>query len=389
MVRFARTALGMLAVTCGGAVALAPSSAQAIQSSLTLGGRTFALAPIELDRLTDLARVVHTINRVNQDRALAAARNVANSSDARYVLAIYQLEIGRQRQDDALRAAALDVLIADPQTPGERLPGYLGVRGSIAFRSGDYSTAASLWGRLAELQPNDPQALNNLAQIRAAQNDSQGAVDLIRRAIAAHRTGPPPKIWYRQWLSIAFNGRLVEQGAVAARALITAYPTPANWRDALVAYRQLAAPPAGAEIDLLRLMRVAGALIRPPEYQRLAQLLLHAGFAVEAKAVLDEGIARGVVNRAESPTPAISAEIDRAIARQPVRAGSAMAPSNRTDNLYGQGRFAEAVAFFRAGRRPEAEAAFRALAGQAEGQGAARWYPDLASFWLIWLAQSG
>jgi predicted Zn-dependent protease len=384
-----RNMLAALAVASSFVVALSPAGAQLMRSSLELDGRTFALTPEELNRLTALAAVVHTTERGAQDRALAAARSVANSTESRYVFALYEIEIGRQRQDDALRVEALDVLIVSHNTPSERLPSYLGVRGDIAFRAGDYATAASLWARLVALQPNDPQALNNLAQVRAAQNDPQGAVDLLRGAIAAHQTGPAPERWYRQWLAIANNGRLVDQGVAAARALVASYPTPANWRDALVAYRQLVAPQDAAEIDLLRLMRTVGALARPAEYQRLAQLLLHAGDAAEGRAVLDEGMERGIVNRAEPPTPAISAEIDRTIARSPARADPALAPSNRADSPYGAGQFAQAVASFRAGRRPEAEAEFRALAGHADGQGAARWYPDFAAFWLAWLAHAG
>jgi tetratricopeptide (TPR) repeat protein len=389
MFRLARIALGLLAVASSAAMTFSPADAQLIQSSLTLNGITFALSPDELSRLTVLGGVVHTSDRGAQDRALAEARRVANSTDARYLLALYQVEIGRQRRDDALRAEALDVLIPSRFTPRDRLPSYLGIRGDIAYHKGDYATASSLWTRLVALQPNDPQALNNLAQVRAALNDFQGAIDLLGSAIAAHQTGPSPEAWYRQWLAIANNGRLVEQGVAAAHALITFYPTPANWRDALVAYRQLAAPREAAEIDLLRLMRTAGALIRPAEYQRLAQLLLHAGFAAEARSVLDEGFARGVVNRSEAPTPAISAEIDRALVPQRARAGPAAAPPSRADSPFGAEQFAQAVASYRAGRGPEAEAAFRALAGHADGQGAARWYPDLAAFWLAWLAHSG
>jgi hypothetical protein len=239
------------------------------------------------------------------------------------------------------------------------------------------------------LQPNDPQALNNLAQVRAALNDAQGAIDLLRGAIAAHQSGHAPEAWYRQWLAIANNARLVDQGVAAAHALVAAYPTPANWRDALVAYRQLAAPQDSAEIDLLRLMRAAGALLRPAEYQRLAQLLLHAGFAAEGRAVLDEGMARNVVSRTEPPTPAISAEIDRALTPQRARAGLVMPAPVRPAQSWGAAPFAQALADYGAGRRSEAEAAFRAVAAHEGGQAAARWYPDLAAFWVAWLAHAG
>jgi len=417
----ARIACGAALVT-GGAGAAALAQIGAPESRLELGGWSFALSPPEMARLGDL-RIAIRASRALQDRALAAARAVANSADARYVLAIYQFEIGQQRRDDALRAEALDVLIANRATPAERLVGYLGLRGDIAFRSGDHPAASAAWTRLAEMRPNDPQSLVNLAQVRAAQNDAAGAVDLIRRGIAARGSGsePAPEGWYRQWLSIAYNDGLVEQSATAARARVDAHPRPANWRFALVAYRQLAAPGQAAEIDLLRLMRAVGALARAAEYQRLAQLLLHAGLVTEARAVLEDGLSRGVVNRAESPTPEIIAEMDRAVSRQSVRRSaprretapaSSATTSDAADILLGEGRFAEAAASYRAalprrgvdsavvnvrlgvalvlaGRRSEAETVFRAVAEAATDDSTQRFYPHLARFWLSWLAQSG
>ena len=368
---FVGIALALLA----GAAATGPAAAQA-QQSLNLNGRTFALSGEELARLTDLRLVVHGDNRAAQDQALAAARAVVHSPDGRYVLALYEDEIGRQRHDDAMRAPALDVLIADQQTRADRLPAYLGVRGDIAFRAHDYATAAATWGRLAELRPHDPQALVNLAQVREAQGDHAGAVALIHRALA--EPGHGDEIWYRQWLSIAYNARLLDEGVAAARALVGAYPSAENWRLALVLYRQLAAPQGSAEIDLYRLMRVAGVIAHADEYQRFTQLLLHSGAPDEARAVLNEGVSRGIVNEIHAPIPDIRREIDSALQRP---AAAAAAPDAAPAG------YRPAVALALAGRRPEAEAAFRTVAGGAAG--GPRWYPDLAAFWLLWLARTG
>jgi tetratricopeptide (TPR) repeat protein len=417
----------MLVAAGGVAGALAPAHAQIMDNRLTLYNRVLSISTLEQTRLQELQYVLRTSNRGAQDQALAAARSAANSPDARLLLAVYQLEIGRQRLDDGLRAPALDVLIANRDTPSRLLPGYLGLRGNIAFRNGDYATASSTLTRLAELQPNDPQVLFNLAQLRNAQHDSAAAMDLIGRAIAARQSAsqPAPEAWYRQWVAIAHDSRLVGEGAAAAQALVSFYPTPENWRFALVAYRQLGAPQESAEIDLLRLMRAVGAFARPAEYQRLAQLLKQTGLLGEARTVMDEGLSRGILNRTESPTPEIIAEIDRAIARQneppprrrraPVVAAPAPAPAptatSAADALLSGGHYADAAAAYRAllqrggadsamvntrlgvalvldGRRGEAEAAFRAAAGPPDAAPAQRLYPDLARFWLAWLTRS-
>ncbi|HST37832.1 MAG TPA: hypothetical protein VLK25_14540 [Allosphingosinicella sp.] len=254
-----RSLVGIVLGMSLAAAGAAPASAQITQNSLELHGRTLALGSIEQERLGELAETLRG-NAAAQDRALAAARAAVDSPDARYVLAVYQLEIGRQRRDDTLRIPALDVLIASPDTPASRLIGYLGVRGDIAYRAHDYETASAAWTRLAALTPESPQSLMNLAQVRQGLNDPQGASDLVERAIGLLPPGapPPPESWYRQWVSITYNARLAGKTAAAAQALVAAYPSPANWRFALVAWRQLEAPRDGAEIDFLRLMRTAG-----------------------------------------------------------------------------------------------------------------------------------
>ena len=366
-------------------LAVAASAAEAREqpgSVMEIGGTRLALSSQEMRALSDLGALVRARGQTaRQDRALSEARRVAAGRDARHVLALYELEIGSQRRDDAMRSAALDVLIASPLTRAERLPAYLGTRGQIAYLTGDFDTAERLWSRLAELVPADPDALANLAQVRLAQKDAPGAMDLLDRAIAARAAlgQKVPEIWYRQRLSIAQQGNFVEQGIAAARALVGTYPTQENWRIALVVYRQLGTLGEGPEIDLLRLMRHVAVLTQAAEYQRMAQLLKQSGEAAEAKAVLGEGTARGLLDAGASPTREIIAEVDRAVAK--MRTGGAARPE-QPDKAGAQVRLG--MARLLAGQRGQAEAAFRS----AEADPKAGRYADLAFFWLASLGQS-
>lgn len=345
-------------------------------SVMEIGGARLSLSSQEMKALSELGGLVRGGGQAaRQDRALEEARRVASTRDARHVLALYELELGNQRRDDAMRAKALDVLITSPMTRSERLPGYLGVRGQIAYRAGDFGMAGRLWSQLAELTPGDPDSLANLAQVRLAQNDTPGAMELLDRAIAARAAlgQQPSEIWYRQRLSIAQQGNLVEPGIAAARALVGSYPTAGNWRIALVVYRQLGTVDEGLEIDILRLMRHVGVLQQAAEYQRMAQLLRQSGEPVEAKAVLDEGVKRGLLDAGTSPTRDIFAEVDRAIAKKPK---AALPPSGSAGVRIGSSRLL-------VGQRAEAEAAFRSAAADPS----AGRYADLAFFWLAALQQ--
>jgi tetratricopeptide (TPR) repeat protein len=370
---------GVAVLLMGAGLANAAYAQDKVSTVMEIGGSKLAVSPQEMRALSALGNLARGAQSGRQDRALADARRVVNSRDARFALALYELEIGNRRGDDAMRAGALDVLIASPLTRPERLAGHLAVRGQIAYRAGDFDVAGRLWGRLAELTPTDPDALANLAQVRLAQKDAPGAMDLLTRAIAA-RTAlgqPVAEGWYRQRLSIAQQGQLVAPGADAARALIGAYPTRENWRIALVVYRQLVAAEGALEIDLFRLTRHAGVLTQAAEYQRMAQLLNEAGEPREAKAVLGEGVQRGLLDAAVSPTREIIAEVERAIAR--VRPGAARAEQPSAAGM--QVRLG--VARLNAGQRGEAEAAFRAAADDPAGGR----YADLGFFWLAWLGR--
>lgn len=379
----ARAHLAAAAMLFGSASFAASPTAYAqenVSTVMEIGGSKLAVSPQEMRALSALGNLARGGPSGRQDRALADARRIANSRDARFALALYELEIGNRRGDDVMRAGALDVLIASPLTRPERLAGHLAVRGQIAYRAGDFDTAGRLWGRLAELTPSDPDALANLAQVRLAQKDAPGAMDLMTRAIAARAAlgQSVSEGWYRQRLSIAQQGNLVAPGIDAARALVSAYPTPENWRIALVVYRQLVAAEGAIEIDLFRLTRQVGALTQAAEYQRMAQLLNQGGEPREARAVLGEGVQRGLLDAAVSPTREIVAEIDRAMAK--ARPGTAARPE-LLNAAGAQVRLG--VAQLTAGQRGEAEAAFRAAAADPAGGR----YADLGFFWLAWLGR--
>jgi hypothetical protein len=368
MLKLGRIPFGVVALGLA-----APAVAQMPETNMELGGQRLSVSRDEMSRLSALGEAL-TATPAILDQALEAARRVVNSPDARHVLASYELEIAQRRHDDVMRARALDVLIASRLTRPERIASYVAARGDIAWRAHDLALAGTLWTRAAELQPNNPQALMNLAQVKAAQADPAAAADLIRRAIMLARgvQAAAPEVWYRQWLSIAYNGGQREQTAAAGQALLTAYPNEANWRFALVAYRQLLTDQA-AEIAMLRLMRATRTFNQSNEYQRLAQLLIRAGRPAEARETLNDGIARGLVSRDTSPIPEIGREIDRALAGR----------TGPTSLLTAGGDLQSAALLAMAGRRADAEPILHVIADH----GAQDWQRDLAGFWLLWLTR--
>lgn len=416
-----KVALAAISIFCGPALLVPSLSAQQPAAPQAL-----SLTREERTALQALAAAASSSDRAAQDAALAAARAAARGSNARYALAHYQLQIGRSRGDAQMQAQAVDAIVESGQAQRAELPSLLANQASRAFFASEFQRADRLLARAIELQPNNAALLADHAQVKARMGDRNSAVTLFQRAFAAQRaTGQPaPESWYKRAVALAFDGRLAPQSIALARELVSAYPSPVNWRDALLVYRQSAQPDPALNLDILRLIRATQALSGERDYIELAEALGasgRAGFqpptgvilAGEAKAVLDEGIARGMLdanepivrqlNTANNPRAARERSGLAGVRIQALAAATGSQARAAADMHFGHGQYAQAAELYSAalqkggedanlvntrrgaalalaGRRAEAEAALRAVAGPRA---------DLAGFWLVWLARQG
>jgi hypothetical protein len=342
---------------------------------------------------------------------LPAAQAAAQGTDARYLVARIQLALALERRNDALKATALDTLIASPLSSPEELPRYINARAEMAFAAQDFAGAERLYQRLLQLTPGDQRITNNLAVIRRRMVAAPGGLDALLQTIAAAETGGgrAEEALYRQARDTAYTQR-DRRAAEFALRLARHYPTAANWRDAINVHREMADSAGAHTLDRLRLMRAVGALTTPNDYLAFAQALEQAGLPGETKAVLDEGISRGVIRAGDPAAVQMLATANRRIGED--RAGlpgqirqARSAPAGRlaraaADALYGYGRYGEAAELYRAamtktgedsnllnlrlgaalamaGDRAGAETALRAVTGGSSA---------LAQIWLSWLA---
>lgn len=383
----------------------------------------------ERDAIVALQAAASGMDRAAQDAALAAARTRAQGASARYAIAHYQFEIGRQRNDNAMQSQAAEAMIDSGLATPEEAPGLVAYLAGRALAGRDSSVTDRLLSRLVELQPANSAVLADYGQYIATQlSIARGpaaltvrgtAVGLFQRAFAADRAAgrASPESWYLRGLALAYDGTQPPVSALSfrgqaiafAQELVAAYPTPANWHDALAVYRDLAGDPA-LDLDIRRLMRAAGVLAGERDYMEFATALADARLSGEARAVIDDGLQRNMVETARI-APALATRITPAA----VAAGRAALPGLRTraqagtgaqaraaaDNFYAYGQYADAAALYGlalqkggedpnlvnlrlgaslalAGRRPEAEAALRLVTGSRA---------DLAVFWLAWLSR--
>jgi tetratricopeptide (TPR) repeat protein len=418
-----KVALAAMSLLCGGAALVAaPAAAQPAAAP-----RSLVVSGAERTALQALERTIVGPDRAAQDAALAAARSAVRSNEGRYALGNDVIRIGQARGDARLIAEGVDAVVASGLAGADEMPSLLANQAARAHASAEYERAERLLTRAIELQPNNAALLADLAQMRSqsalallrvggrqaeAQTAYRDSVSLLTRAIAAQKaTGQAvPESWYLRAVALAVDSRQAPQAIALSRALVEAYPTPVNWRDALLTYRQLGAPDPALDLDIRRLLRASEGLAGERDYLDFAQAL-RAANPSEAKAVLDEGVSRGMLDASEAQVrtalnavtrPAAGERSGLAASRTRATAAATGAPARTAaDAHFGAGQYAEAAELYRAalqkggedanlvnsrlgaalalaGRRAEAEAAFRSVTGPRA---------ELAGFWLAWLAR--
>ena len=420
-----RLALGAaLAIGASGVLFTAPADAQ----RASRGNARAAAAPAqpqapalnlsaaERTALVALQTAAAGTDRAAQDAGLAGARPVVRGADARFAYSTLAVAIGRQRSDNALLLEGLDGLTSSGRLNQTDLVAYLRVQHQLAVEANQRPVADRALARLVELEPNNPDTQVALAQSRIRNGRVAEGLRSLQAAIQAKQaTGvKADEAWHRYALAQSYTSRDAAVRAMApafARGLVSAYPSPVNWRDALTILREVGTFDAAAQMDIWRLAFASGALNGERDYAEFATALNAGGLPGEAKAVLDQGVARRMINPAEGTfraliqTAGARMATDRAeltaSQRTALAAATGTAALRTGDAMLGYGRHADAVALYQAallkggtdanvvntrlgiayalsGQRAPAEAAFRAVTGPRA---------EIAAMWMTWLAQ--
>lgn len=394
-------AAGLSVIAAGPALAQQPAAQSAI-----------SLNAAERAALTPLKQAVDAGNWALASSLVPTARANVRTADGRYVLGRLELAVATGTGNRAAQSEAINVIMNIRRAPVDEQVELLRQQAGIAYDGGNLNDADGLLNRAIALAPNDAETLSMLAQLERNRNRPVEALGLFQRAsraaLAAGRALPES----RYKLALAMAEQVGQRGVALelARNFIAAYPTPANWRDVLIIFRTLGTADAAQVVDAWRLTRATGALAGERDYIAAAQAMDRAGFPAEAKAIIDEGVARRMLGAsnpaARTILTAVAPRITRdraALAGQlaQARGASATATQARTagDAHLSHGRYAEAAELYRlalsrpgedaglvntrlgialamAGQRAEADAAIRIVVGP---------YAEIAALWAVWL----
>jgi len=378
----------------------------------TLGAGSLKVSREAFKALSELKAAVDANDVANIPAKVAAAQAVARKPQDRYILGQLQLQAASKAKDDAAAATAIQAMLDTGVAPADQIAALTMTLAKTRYSLKQYDAAATALERLVAANANNSDALALLAETRNAQGRPAEAVAALQKALKAQANAgqKAPGDWYKRAVAIAYTAKL-PVALQLSREWVAAYPTPANWNDALKVYRGLQPKDPVLQLDALRLGRAVNALGGESDYHVYLYNAVEAGAIGEAKAVYDEGIASGKIDANKAAFREAAGVIKQKIgtndpallesSAKAAIAGSAARPALRTaDALYGIGHYAKAaelyraalgksgadanllnlrlgMALARAGDKAGATAALNAVGG---GQA------ELAKYWLLYVA---
>ncbi|NUZ04943.1 hypothetical protein HQN59_04125 [Schlegelella sp. ID0723] len=305
-------------------------------------------------------------------------------------------------------ARAYDALAADGTRPGgAEAARTLEAIAAGYYRAGQYARAAQ-WAERGAREGAASPALRAL-QIRSlfqAGDVAAAQRELTRDVTAVERSGgTPADDTLRLLLAMAQKQGDAAAFDAALEKILAHHPTPADWATRLDRLQRRPGFAGRLTLDRLRLLQATGGLKRADDVVEMAQLALQADAGAEARRVVEQGYATGVLGngpdaarherlralvarasgdaartRAADADSRVAAALDRAYAGDAKAAAVAI-----RDALAGGGlkrpddaRLHLAIAQWLAGDRAGAIATFRAVGGS---DGTA----DLARLWTLHL----
>ncbi len=247
----------------------------------------------------ELQVAVKAANAADIQAKITAIEPLTSMPDEKYYLGVMRFELSKLTKDRATTRKAVNEMLTSGSKLMTNMPDLAYNAGALAYEAGDYPDAIAKLNEADRLGSKDVNRylLGAEANFKSGQNAAGLAV--LGKAVAQYKAEgkPAPLDWYRRALSVALKGKLNAEATQWSRELVRAYPSPTNWRDALVIYRDGSRLDPLVQLDIFRLMRQTKSLSGERDFYDYAEVANARALPGEAKAIIDEGFASGAVPR--------------------------------------------------------------------------------------------
>ncbi|MEA3119460.1 MAG: hypothetical protein QOI13_2730 [Paraburkholderia sp.] len=305
--------------------------------------------------------------------------------------------------DTATAAQAYEALLAGGRLSGEDEARMSSVLAGIYFQQKSYAKAISIAQRYLKAGGSDPQMRTLLVQSYYLSNDFADATKLLKASVEAqvHAGHAPDEADLQLLGTCAQQAKDDAAYRSALEALVAYHSKPSYWVDLFASIRSEPGYSSRLDIDIYRLRRAAGSLTTADDYMEMTQLAIVSGSTAEAKQVIDQGFASGILGRdAQAAREKRLQTLAATRAQAPADSANSVSPVDAGLNLVFAGKANEGtsmmeaaiakggldhpdearlhlgVAYYVAGQKTRAVRVFRAVKG-ADGSA------ELARMWLL------
>ena len=232
---------------------------------------------------------------------ISEAEQAAKTPDDKFFVGQLRYNVGVAKKDNALLETASKQMLDSGAAPEDMKGPLMKNLAAFALQRKDTAGALAQYQKLAQLYPNDPEITVGLAELYQQNRMTPQAIETLQKAIDTKKAAGQPveETWYKRMLAIAYDAKRMDLVVPASLSLVSAYPTPDNWRDSLVIFRDTQKVDDQTNLDLMRLQRATNSLKGESDFYEYADLAYRRGLFGESKAVLDKGVQTNQISLAK------------------------------------------------------------------------------------------
>jgi hypothetical protein len=201
--------------------------------------------------------------------------------------------------DNDVAISSFESVVASGRLPpGDQLKLMVAII-DLYYQAKNYAKTITWDTRYEKEGGNDPGVHQVLIQAYYQSGEYGNAARLLRELVEAdEKAERAPSEERLQFLAGCYLKMNDNNGYFwALEKLVAHYPKKSYWADLISRVARKSGFSSRLELDVYRLQLATGNFTKPAEYMEMAQLALQAGFPVEAKKVVDQGYAAGVLGK--------------------------------------------------------------------------------------------
>lgn len=236
----------------------------------------------------------------------AAAKAAIVSDDDKMMVGQVGYHIYQKNKDRKLYMESVTLMIDSGKAKGDMLPQLYEIQGQLfAVENKDNANAAAAFQKALDAGASPEEIVPLLVESYALAGETSKSLAALNAGIAKQTAAgkPVPAEWYEKGVQIGYRPKAspAEMPAINAQLIdlaqkwVASSPQAHNWNAALRVYEEKSNVDADTRIDVMRLLRAAGALEGAYDYREYAEDV-YLRFPNEAMQVLQEGAAKNVLN---------------------------------------------------------------------------------------------